>query len=560
MKPLVFLVSALLAATSAGTALPAAAFPGTDTMVPVTREVQPGAFELTTPLATGTSNSAATISFQSPIATQPTSQYKVTTGIMYVTGAPTALYTQPNTSSGQNLGVAATQMVITTGNATVSQGQTWFEVRLGSTTGWVPYRDLVVYSKHASYAKIRQGLIYTLKKDSVLLDAAATGATPLATLSTGTNVETGLHKVGSYWQVRRNGVTGWVPIADLRVADFQATSFQISVGNIYLTARPAPMRTEASLSAGTVRNLPATDMVVSTGRAYRGIDGAFYEVRQDGVKGWMKQTDLVYYTRHASYSKITPRLIYGATTKTPLRTIASANGQALAWIPAGALVTTGNHKAGSYWQVTYNGKTGWVLIGHLKSDPLATARKTGALTSQSQPWNGNGVFTTANLNTSPEPGTGRVVRVRFQTEGGLAVDRNLWAHLTLDILNNPRGWGGPNNSIRFVATTGTADVTVRLTSPATVDRLCYPLDTGGYTSCSKGSQVIINVNRWAYGAAPFNNAGGTVVEYRNYVINHEMGHSLGKGHQQCPGRGRLAPVMQQQTLYMSGCLPNGWPY
>lgn len=111
-----------------------------------------------------------------------------------------------------------------------------------------------------------------------------------------------------------------------------------------------------------------------------------------------------------------------------------------------------------------------------------------------------------------------------------------------------------------MATTGPHDVRLRLTSPATVDRLCYPLDTRGYTSCRVGTNVVINVNRWALGAAPFMNAGGSITEYRNYVINHEMGHFLGRGHVGCPGAGRLAPVMQQQTLHMSGCRPNGWPH
>lgn len=169
------------------------------------------------------------------------------------------------------------------------------------------------------------------------------------------------------------------------------------------------------------------------------------------------------------------------------------------------------------------------------------------------PWTGKG-WTYVAPGHAAGSGLGSTVTYRVEVEAGLPIYTDVFAKQVHQILNDKRGWRR-----NFTRVPSGGDMRLVLASPALVDRLCAPLDTNGYTSCSIGNYVVINARRWAYNAQPFYDAGGSLTQYRQYVINHETGHYLGHGHLQCPGAGRLAPVMQQQTLFVKPCRPNGWP-
>jgi hypothetical protein len=155
-----------------------------------------------------------------------------------------------------------------------------------------------------------------------------------------------------------------------------------------------------------------------------------------------------------------------------------------------------------------------------------------------------------------EGGSGTVWDVRIEIEDGLAIDAECFADAVIGILSDRRGWGR-DGDMSFRRVDGDQwDVTLILASPALVDRLCAPINTGGEFSCRNGNVVAINLDRWERGAAPF---GDDHLTYRRYLINHETGHRLGYSHVACGGPGEPAPVMMQQSKTTEACLPNGWP-
>jgi hypothetical protein len=74
-------------------------------------------------------------------------------------------------------------------------------------------------------------------------------------------------------------------------------------------------------------------------------------------------------------------------------------------------------------------------------------------------------------------------------------------------------------------------------------------------SCWNGGRSVLNLRRWLLGDDSY---GEDVARYRVYQVNHEVGHGLGHTHVTCPGAGKRAPVMLQQTYGLQGC--TAWPY
>ena len=114
-------------------------------------------------------------------------------------------------------------------------------------------------------------------------------------------------------------------------------------------------------------------------------------------------------------------------------------------------------------------------------------------------------------------------------------------------LNDPDGWG---SHYLFQYTPDSGKV-IRLCKPKTIKEVGCEKDD---LSCATvgGNKIWLNADRWIHGSKP---SKLPLEEYRQYMVSHEMGHSLGYEHVKCPGSGP-APVMMQQTLGIGSCEPN----
>jgi hypothetical protein len=183
---------------------------------------------------------------------------------------------------------------------------------------------------------------------------------------------------------------------------------------------------------------------------------------------------------------------------------------------------------------------------------------------ENYPADGPGTFGYATTQGPVVGSAGVVRRYRVGVESNIPVAPTDFASTVDSTLSDPRSWiGGGNVRLQRVPPGAPADFTVYLATGGTAGRLCraggVEITVNGkpYTSCRVGERVVINLERYFHAVPDY---GAPLTVYRQYAINHEVGHALGHGHELCPGNGRPAPVMQQQTLYMQGCTPNQWPY
>ncbi|PUA81006.1 DUF3152 domain-containing protein [Nocardioides currus] len=149
----------------------------------------------------------------------------------------------------------------------------------------------------------------------------------------------------------------------------------------------------------------------------------------------------------------------------------------------------------------------------------------------------------------------RRVTYSVATRGRITTSVATFRRQAQETYADARGWRAGGIAFRRVARGG--DFTLVLAQASTLPS--FGAECSTTWSCRVGRFVVINQDRWKFASPAWNAAHGTLRDYRHLVVNHETGHWLGHGHSGCPGPGRPAPVMMQQSKGLDGCRFNPWP-
>lgn len=189
--------------------------------------------------------------------------------------------------------------------------------------------------------------------------------------------------------------------------------------------------------------------------------------------------------------------------------------------------------------------------------PSPTATPTPSSTPTPEvPATGPGTFAVTPGQSGVAGTEGSLLTYTVEVETGLPFDPIEVAAVVDATLADPRSWIAEGRT-SFQRVPADGDIRILVATPGTTDELCAPLRTRGEVSCRNGQNVVLNAMRWAFAVPHYD---GDIDGYRQYVVNHEVGHALGESHVQCPGPGEVAPVMLQQTYSLDGCVANSWPY
>lgn len=250
----------------------------------------------------------------------------------------------------------------------------WFKIQYGTKVGYAPSRNFSTSLLTPDTSMPETTTPYFSITNVALYNSSASGATKIATIPSGAQVEqiamAGLSS--SWFKIRYNGVTGYAA-----VRNFSKTKPEVVVRTPYYAARDLVLYKSSASGADRLRTIRAGSKVTQVSDA--GLASSWFKIEYDGVTG---------YAAARNFSTTPPEVIvikpYYAIRNVAMYSSSASGATKIDTIPFGAKIEQISQSglSSSWFKVRYDGKTGYAASRHFSVEKPEVIVVTDYYTTQ----------------------------------------------------------------------------------------------------------------------------------------------------------------------------------
>lgn len=250
----------------------------------------------------------------------------------------------------------------------------WFKIQYGTKIGYAPSRNFSTSLLTPDTSTPETTTPYFSITNVALYNSSASGATKIATIPSGAQVEqiamAGLSS--SWFKIRYNGVTGYAA-----ARNFSKTKPEVVVRTPYYAARDLVLYKSSASGADRLRTIRAGSKVTQVSDA--GLASSWFKIEYDGVTG---------YAAARNFSTTPPEVIvikpYYAIRNVAMYSSSASGATKIDTIPFGAKIEQISQSglSSSWFKVRYDGKTGYAASRHFSVEKPEVIVVTDYYTTQ----------------------------------------------------------------------------------------------------------------------------------------------------------------------------------
>lgn len=250
----------------------------------------------------------------------------------------------------------------------------WFKIQYGTQIGYAPARNFSTSLLTPETSTPETTTPYFSITNVALYNSSASGATKIATIPSGAQVEqiamAGLSS--SWFKIRYNGVTGYAA-----ARNFSKTKPEVIVRTPYYAARDLVLYKSSASGADRLRTIRAGSKVTQVSDS--ALASSWFKIEYDGVTG---------YAAARNFSTTPPEVIvikpYYAIRNVAMYNSSASGATKIDTIPFGAKIEQISQSglSSSWFKVRYDGKTGYAASRHFSVEKPEVIVVTDYYTTQ----------------------------------------------------------------------------------------------------------------------------------------------------------------------------------